>query len=71
MISYAAIFFSFQGTQPDDNVAQSIASGDVVSGVVAYISDTTITFDVPLTTGVAKAVMKMELLSDTAGFEIN
>ena len=71
MISYVVIVFSFPGIEAPDNAIQAISIGDVVSGVVAYTSETSITFDVPLTNGVAKAVMKMELLSDSAGLEIN
>ncbi|KAH7441212.1 hypothetical protein KP509_03G029000 [Ceratopteris richardii] len=46
---------------------KTVSVGDEVSGVVTHVSNSLITLDIPLQFGVARAFMKVELLSDFNG----
>lgn len=51
-----------------DGLAKTASVGDEVWGVVTHVSDTLVTLDVPTSYGLARAFMKVELLSDFAGW---
>ncbi|KAI5068389.1 hypothetical protein GOP47_0016734 [Adiantum capillus-veneris] len=52
---------------PHGDEEKKISVGHEVCGLVTHVSDSLITLEVPLSNGVAKAFMKVELISDFAG----
>eukprot|EP00250_Pteridium_aquilinum_P021384 c25103_g1_i1 orf=322-6036(-) len=50
-----------------DGLEKTVSVGDEVWGLVTHVSDNLVTLDIPSSYGIARAFMKVELLSDFAG----